>query len=55
MGFPGKRLGIFNKLLPRGKMQNVSLLETRGGTGFEVLDLREDSKSNHDICLKGHL
>lgn len=24
-------------------------------TVFEVLDLREDSESNHDICLKGHL
>lgn len=35
MGFPGKRLGIFNKLLPRGKMQNVSLLETGGGLALK--------------------
>lgn len=24
-------------------------------TGFEVLDLMEDTKSSYDICLKGHL
>lgn len=53
MGFSGKLLVLaflINCCLEVKCKMLLSLKPWR--TGFEVLDLREDSESNHDICLK---